>query len=586
MSSLFSIQRYPFNGQLLNTIDSNYYLKDNWPVIYILSNERTRQLYVGETSDFYTRMTTHLRSADKKNMSTVHIITSDSFNKSATLDIESNLIKYISADEQWQLLNLNIGLANHNYYQKSDAYWQLFKDIWEKLRSESIAYHTTSDIDKSDLFKYSPFKSLNSDQYRGLFKIMEALLNDNTDVIIAEGGAGTGKSVLATHLFKLLVTDIDEFNYRYFGNDERLFIELVRKLQRKFIDPKLAIVIPMRSFRGTIRKVFKNVNGLKGSMVIGPSGVKEKRYDILLVDEAHRLRRRTNPGAYIGAFDKISESLNFDKYIHTELDWVRKQSDKLILFYDEKQTIRPADVRAADFSKLKSLPSTEVHCLKKQMRVSGGSKYIKFVTDLLDCTLPAATDMYNSNKYDFLLFDSVTHMRNEIQLRDKQTGLSRMVAGYSWEWVSKHNPELFDIVLEGESYRWNSVTADWINSDNALDEIGCIHTTQGYDLNYAGLIFGREVTYDKSRNEIVIIDENYYDKVGKFSTTPEELKGYIVNIYRTVMQRAIKGVYVYAFHPELKEYFSQFIPKPNTQSKEADSNTGHSSLQGGRRVHE
>ncbi|MRG47556.1 DUF2075 domain-containing protein [Chitinophaga sp. SYP-B3965] len=557
-----SIRKYDFNEQLLDSIDSISYLKDNWPVIYMLSNDQTRQLYVGETSDFYTRMTTHLRSADKKQMTTIHIITCDTFNKSATLDIESNLIKYLSADKHWELLNLNIGLSNHNYYQKADLYWQLFEDIWKELMTRSIAFHTTTYIGNLDLFKYSPFKSLNSEQYRGLFRIMEALLNEDKNVILAEGGSGTGKSLLAIHLFKLLMTDITEFNYRYFGNDEPLFIDLVRKLKQKYGQPKMALVIPMGSFRESIKKVFQHVHGLKASMVTSPSEVKKEHYDIILVDEAHRLRRRKTLGTYFGEFDKTSETLGFDKQLHTELDWVKKQGDKLILFYDEKQSIRPSDVRAADFEKLKSLASTDVQCLKTQMRVLGGRRYIKFSTELLDCTLPADADKYQSRKYDLLLFDSVTKMRSEIQQRDRETGLSRMVAGYSWEWVSKKNPALFDILLENEAYRWNSITKAWINSENAPDEIGCIHTTQGYDLNYAGIIFGREITYDKDKHELVIIEDNYYDKAGKVGISdPEELKGYIINIYRTVMHRAIKGVYVYAFHPELREYLSRFIPK-------------------------
>jgi DUF2075 family protein/predicted GIY-YIG superfamily endonuclease len=556
----FSIESYSFDENLLKIIDSNYYLKDNWPIIYILSNEKNKLLYVGETSDFYTRMNTHLRNANKKQSSSIHIITSDKFNKSATLDIESNLIKYLSADKPWKLLNLNIGLSNHNYHLKEDRYWPLFEDIWEDLRARSIVHHTLNDITNSDLFKYSPFKSLNNEQYKGLLKIMEALLRDDLNIVLAEGGAGTGKSLLAIHLFKLLMMDIDEFNYRYFGHDEPFFIDLVRRLKEKYKHPNLALVIPMTSFRETIKKVFSNVKDLNASMVMGPTGVRNTRYDIILVDESHRLRRGVNLGRYAAIFDQISQALSFNKNKHTELDWLQKQSDKLILFYDEKQSVRPADVRPEDFKKLKSLLETEVQCLKKQMRVRGGEKYIKFVTDLLDCTLPPGTDKFSTNKYDFTLFDSVTEMRNQIQQRDRETGLSRMVAGYSWEWVSNKNPKLFDIELEGERYRWNSAPSDWINSKNALNEIGCIHTTQGYDLNFVGIIFGREITYDKTRNRIVILKENYFDKMGMISASDEELKGYIINVYRTVMQRAIKGAYVYAYHPELREYLRRFIP--------------------------
>jgi DUF2075 family protein/predicted GIY-YIG superfamily endonuclease len=556
-----SIRTYPFNDELLNVIDSLYYLKDNWPVIYILSNSKTKELYIGETSDFYTRMTTHLRSADKKRMTTVHIIICDQFNKSATLDTESNLIKYISADGGWKLLNLNIGLSNHNYWEKSERYWPIFNDSWKGLQSCQIAHNEIDDLDNSDLFKYSPFKSLNNEQQRGLVKMMETLLSDNIDTVIAEGGAGTGKSLLAIHLFKLLVTNIEEFNYRYFGNDEPLFIELVKRLKEKYKDPKLAMVIPMTSFRSTIEKVFQNIDGLDPSMVIGPAGVKNQRFDIIVVDEAHRLRRRQALPSYYESFDKISETLGFDKTIHTELDWVKKQSDKLILFYDEGQSIRPSDVRKGDFDTLRSQGSTEKQSLKKQMRVSGGEEYTNFAADLLDCKLPGNKNVYTFKKYDLLLFDSVTHMRDEILRRDKETDLSRMVAGFSWKWVSKGKPGVYDIILEKVGYRWNSVTANWINSEGAPNEIGCIHTTQGYDLNYAGIIFGKEINYNKQKNEIVILSNYYFDSVGKKTATPLELKQYIINIYRTVMQRAIKGVYIYAYHPELREYFSRFIPR-------------------------
>jgi DUF2075 family protein len=86
-----------------------------------------------------------------------------------------------------------------------------------------------------------------------------------------------------------------------------------------------------------------------------------------------------------------------------------------------------------------------------------------------------------------------------IKLKDKEVGLSRLVAGYAWEWESQNNPdkEVFDIDIDGVKLRWNSTNTDWINSENAITEVGCIHTTQGYDLNYVGVIFGTEITYDK-----------------------------------------------------------------------------------------
>ncbi len=110
--------------------------------------------------------------------------------------------------------------------------------------------------------------------------------------------------------------------------------------------------------------------------------------------------------------------------------------------------------------------------------------------------------------------------------------------------------------------QWNSVSDDFINSPNAINEVGCIHTTQGYDLNYSGIILGNEITYDKFQEEIVIVKENYFDKNGKNSIAKQEdLKNFILNIYKTIMLRGIKGTYVYVCDANLREYFSRHIIK-------------------------
>lgn len=138
---------------------------------------------------------------------------------------------------------------------------------------------------------------------------------------------------------------------------------------------------------------------------------------------------------------------------------------------------------------------------------------------------------------------------------------SRLIAGYSWEWVSK-NKNVHDIVIDEIKLKWNSVSNDWVNSTNAINEVGCIHTTQGYDLNFTGLIFGNEISYDKKKNEIVIKQENYFDRNGKQSISdPNDLKNYIINIYKTMMLRGIRGTYVYVCDKSLREYFSEHITK-------------------------
>lgn len=121
---------------------------------------------------------------------------------------------------------------------------------------------------------------------------------------------------------------------------------------------------------------------------------------------------------------------------------------------------------------------------------------------------------------------------------------------------------MFDIKIENEELQWNRVADDWINSPNAINEVGCIHTTQAYDLNYAGIIFGNEITYDKRKNEIVILKENYFDRNGQVGISDiKDLKDFITNIYKTIMLRGIKGTYVYVCDKNLREYFAKHIAK-------------------------
>lgn len=562
----FIINRYEFNSNMFNELQNIHYTKDLWPIVYILSDGNIKEAYVGETTDTNERMNNHLKNNHKNKLTAVHLIISEKFNKSATLDIESNLIKYISGDGQYKLLNANVGLANHNYYQKKEIYWDIFKSIWDKLRAEGISKHSISHIDNSDLFKYSPYKSLTIEQRNGLLVILKGLLNNDYKNIIIEGGAGTGKTILAIFLFKLLNSNNEDFNFKEFGDDESEFIQTVIELKKKFPNPKMRLVVPMSSFRNTLKKVFKNIKGLKSDMVIGPAEIIKENFDIVFVDESHRLRRRVNLGTYFHAFDVVCEKLGLDKNKCSELDWVIKQSKNAILFYDENQSIKPSDVKKEDFEKLKSDKLTKVQYLKSQFRVRGGNDYVQYISSLLNCNLGATQKYFSSKEYEFLLFDSIDDMVNEIKLRDSENGLSRLIAGYSWEWISKNNKNLYDIEIENSLLQWNSVSNDFINSANAINEVGCIHTTQGYDLNYSGIIFGNEITYDKSINEIVILKQNYFDRNGQVGiNNPEELKDFIINIYKTIMLRGIKGTYVYVCDKNLREYFAKHITKYKTE---------------------
>ncbi|MCQ9617985.1 DUF2075 domain-containing protein [Paenalcaligenes niemegkensis] len=557
---LVEVNRYGFSAKTLAGIKANAYATSNWPLVYILSDGATRRAYVGETTDTLTRLGTHLKHTHKKSLTTVHLISSERFNKSATLDIESALIKYLAADGCFDLLNGNLGLVDHNYYQKDELYSQIFRETWNKLRTQGVAEHSLESIDNSDVFKYSPYKSLSFDQRQGLIEIMRALLNPGMKNLVVEGGAGTGKSVLAIFLFKLIHSDDTDLSLREFSEEESELRDLLAQFKRTYIKPRMALVVPMASFRATLKKAFRHVVGLHPNMVISPSELAQQRYDIVLVDESHRLRKRINLGAYYGAFDKACLALGLDKHTCSEVDWVSLQADKAVFFYDPNQSIKPSDANAADFQAIKSSPESKVMTLVSQFRVQGGQHYVRFIDALLNTRLEI-NEKFSSSKYEFLLFDDISALVKEIGLKNQHYGLARLVAGFAWPWLSKKDTSQHDIEIDNVRLRWNSTSTDWINTQDAEHEVGCIHTTQGYDLNYTGVIFGKEIRYDKVNDQIVIDKDNYFDRNGKQTIkTAAELKQYILNIYRTIMLRGIKGTFVYACDADLRDYLKQHIP--------------------------
>ncbi|WP_241051773.1 DNA/RNA helicase domain-containing protein [Achromobacter xylosoxidans] len=556
---LVEVNRYRFSTETLTELETNAYAAGNWPLVYILSDGTTRCAYVGETTDTLARLGTHLKHPQKKSLTTVHLVSSERFNKSATLDIESSLIKYMSADGRFSMLNGNLGLSDHNYYQRNELYSRIFRETWDRLREHGIAERSIEAIDNSDVFKYSPYKSLSTDQRQGLIEIMRSLVDPELKHAVVQGGAGTGKSVLAIFLFKLIHSDLEELDLREFSEEEKEVRELLQQIKQSLPNPRMALVVPMSSFRSTLKKAFKNVAGLRPNMVISPSELTKQRYDIVLVDESHRLRKRVNLGTYFRNFDAACAALGMDKNTCSEVDWVTRQSDKAVFFYDPDQSIKPSDADASDFEKIKSSARSTVITLTSQFRARGGQHYVRFVDDLLHMRLPS-DQKFSSSKYEFLVFDELSDMVREIQQRNASYGLTRLVAGYAWPWISKKSPELHDIEIGDIRLRWNSTTTDWINTKDTEDEVGCIHTTQGYDLNYTGVIFGREIRYDEKLDQIVIDRKNYHDRNGKQTIEdPNELKKFVLNIYRTLMLRGIRGTFLYACDDSLRGYLKRHV---------------------------
>lgn len=571
---------FPFNLESLKEIETNPWVKNQWPLVYFLKNEGVNKAYIGESNNASLRLKNHLANPKKANLfQTVNIIGSDKFNKSATLDLESRLIQYINAEGTFTTENLNLGHQNHNYYQQ-DLYKYLFYTVWEKLIEKKIVSKSLAEIENSELFKYSPFKSLNDDQYKSVLEILTNINNSKGNSIFVSGSAGTGKTILATYLMKLLVSDVNDIEDTDIKEDDIYEISLIKEFQKKYPKARIGFVIAMTPLRETIKKVFNNVPGLKKQMVMSPSETFKlgHKYDLLIVDEAHRLRQYRNI-SWRGEFKKKNELLNLGDD-GTELDWIMANSRNQIFFYDAAQSVKPSDIDEFKFTALQNKRDTLKLSLKSQMRTKGGNDYINFIDSLLNCNVNKKPELPSDFELEY--FDSFKSLYNKLKIKEKENGLCRMIAGYSWEWKSdpkrKENLDLnaIDISIDGMEFQWNKTYNDWITSDNAFEQIGCIHTTQGYDLNYAAIIFGLEIDYDPIRNEIVIDKTKYFDKYGKNGLTDiNELKAFIINIYKTVLYRGIKGVYIYACNENLKKYLKlHLVANTNlTLSNDSKANT-------------
>jgi DUF2075 family protein len=309
----------------------------------------------------------------------------------------------------------------------------------------------------------------------------------------------------------------------------------------------------MTSLRDTIKKVFANVPGLDKNMVMSPSdtfklGIK---YDLLIVDEAHRLRQFRNI-SWMGVFRQNNLSLGLGDD-GTELDWIIANSNNQIFFYDSAQSVKPSDISENRFAEILNKKNTLKLSLKSQMRSKGGNDYISFVDKLLNCKEVIKPEFPEDFSLEY--FDDFSILYKKLKVKENEFGLCRMIAGYSWKWISKNDLNLYDIELDGLKFQWNLTANDWINSNNSFEQIGCIHTTQGYDLNYVAVVFGLEIDYNPQLNTIEIDRTKYFDKNGKNGVNNiDDLKTYILNIYKTVLYRGIKGVYIYACNENLKKY--------------------------------
>jgi DUF2075 family protein len=568
----FRIEEVAFTGEQINAWAQLEPRFTNWPVVYTLSN--SQDIYVGESVNAAARLRQHRETSGKQHLTGARVVVHDEFHKSACLDLESFLIRLFHGDGQYQVLNGNHGISDSDYFRR-DEYRKSFEEIFGALKARGAFTRSIPEIENSDLFKLSPFKALTQDQAIAVEDILSGLFQDLADGtasrIVIQGSPGTGKTVVGIFLMKLL-SDIKEADVSEPPESDSLLSEFfVPGYPELLEDAKIAIVVPQQSLRRSIREVFKRTPGLAPSQVMTPFEVGQSptKFDLLIVDEAHRLNQRAaQPAGPLNAkFRDINIALfGSDDNEFTQLDWINHMSQHQIYLLDTQQAVRPADLPAATTTNLvESVKSGgRWYPLTSQMRVQAGADYVAYIRELLSGGMG---DPQRFEGYDLRLFDDLGAMRREIFARNKEVGLARLVAGYAWPWVSKKDPDASDIKLDGIKLRWNSTDVDWVNSSNSINEVGSVHTVQGYDLNYAGVIVGNDLRYDASRKATYFDRSNYFDKRGMANNnkrgitySDDDILQFVRNIYGVLLTRGIKGTYVYVCDAALREHLRRCLP--------------------------
>ncbi len=441
----FQIRNYSFDQKAINNLAVEDHLEENWPVVYQIYNNQ--QIYIGETTNLKNRMNQHLANVEKSSLrhGSVKVVFDETFNKSAALDLESYLIQYFSGDGKFKVLNRNDGMCDRDYYKKDD-YRKTFEEIWNRLRELKIADKTISEINNSELFKFSPYKNLNFEQLNVVTEIVqnidEAIKHDIKSLSVIDGDAGTGKTIVIMYLAKLLA-DLQSFDNRNDDIDDEsnfnVFFELER-INQSFKNKSIALVIPQPSLCGRIRKIFNKIDlGNANIKIFSPIqfGKCDDNFDITLVDEAHLLKVGVT-GTLGKQIHEIDQKIFGDTSIHSELDWIMAKSKNVVLVFSDQQRIRPANINKSDINNYAEDFNKRNYYLKTQMRSRGGKKYIDYIHDVLSNNFrPTQKETFDG--FETKIFDNIHDFVNAMEQREAEHGLCRMVAGFAWEWKTKRN---------------------------------------------------------------------------------------------------------------------------------------------------
>jgi uncharacterized protein len=569
----FRIERVKLAKDELAAFSQRDPIHRDWPTVYTLND--ASEVYVGESLDAVGRLRQHLDGGKKSHLGEARVIVDPTFNKSACLDLESYLIGLFSGEGRYKVLNVQASSGTGNYYQR-DTYRERFHEIFAKLRSEGLFSTSIEEIENSDLYKLSPFKSLTAEQGNAVVSITEGLLSalngGPTGSMVIEGGPGTGKTVVAIFLTKLL-RDIGAWDGQPLESESYLTGLFTTAHRTTLADLRIGLVVPQQSLRKSIQAVFSRTPGLDASMVVSPFdvGKSDLTWDLLIVDESHRLNQRANQTSAQKnrEFHEINIKLfGADDRATTQLDWITEMSHQQLFLIDRRQRVRPADLEMSTLAAVANDAEARSrrHVLTSQLRVQSGD-YVEYVRQVLGPKPPA--QRIDFGDYDVRLFDDVGEMLTQVRSRNAEEGLARVVAGYAWPWQSKKDKTRADIVFGDIELQWNSRVVDWVDSPKSIDEVGSIHTIQGYDLNYAGVIIGRDLTYDEAAAELRFVRANYFDKKGLQNNpgqklTEQEILDFVLNIYAVLLTRGILGTYVYVCDDALRDYLRPFLQTPPT----------------------
>ncbi|MGC9615139.1 DUF2075 domain-containing protein [Staphylococcus pasteuri] len=501
----YSLENLDSSVQKWNSsADGRYLLR--YPTVYIINDKKREnnfEVYVGETADIRNRTRQHLNADTKvktfweefseSNQSSMYVIGHELFNKSLTLDIENRLMQYLlSVDNITRVHNSRTNQQNE--YYTSDMLDEIFSEIWKSLNKENKSLFPIESIIKdSAIFKASPFHKLTQEQINAkeeiLTKIKESiLLDEDGQLIIVEGEAGSGKTVLMSTL-------LYELGKYHLDLDKNLDIHLLVNQNEH-----VSIYNQIASKLGISNKNNKIVG--KPTSFINKHSPDEK-VDVVIVDEAHLLLTQGKQ-SYQGK---------------NHLDDLLARAKVEVIVFDLKQVLTTEQIWEADklneyFDVTKS--KNNLVTLKNQMRINSDDSTVKWIRNLVD-NQTINTIPKDKKGYEIKIFDTPVDLENAIRNKAQHTdsGISRMLATFDWKYNNKppEDEDFWRVKIGNWSMPWNyqlkaqrsQSKLPWVEQQQTIDEIGSTYTIQGLDLNYAGVVIGPSVKY---RDGKIIFDES------------------------------------------------------------------------------